>query len=207
MSTMTTPGPGSPPASGEVPTMPVYRFTVDQYLALTEAGILSSDDRVELLDGWIVPKMTKNPPHVVAARYLFDILSRLTPAGWFVSKEDPVVIGGSVPEPDIAVIRGASRDYKDRHPGAEHVGLIVEVAASSLPRDRGKKLRDYAAAGVPLYWLVNLADSVMEVYSDPKREGASSAYDHLETYGPDAEVPVVLDGREVGRIAVRDILP
>ncbi len=196
----------SPPETGEIPTLPVYRFSVSQYLALAAANILTSDDRVELIDGWIVPKMTRHPPHTVATRALYVALTALVPDGWFVTKEDPIALDESMPEPDLAAIRGRSGDFRESHPGPEQIALIAEVAESSLHRDRVEKLRIYAAAGIPRYWVVNLVDSTVEVYADPRRDASPANYEHLEIYGIDAVVPVILDGREVGRIAVREIL-
>ena len=207
MSTSTPIAPESTASAGETPTVPVYRFGVDQYLALIEAGVLSGNDRVELIDGWIVPKMTKNPPHVIATRMLFEVLSRIAPEGWLISKEDPIVLDRSVPEPDIAVIRGRSEDFRTRHPNAGDVALIVEVAESSRPRDRGEKLRAYAASGIPNYWLVDLTRSVVESYSEPDVQSPGGVYRHMKTHGQGDELPLVLDGREVGRIVVSDIMP
>ena len=71
------------------------------------------------------------------------------------------------PEPDLCVVRGESDDYTDRHPGPGDIALIVEVAESSLSRDRGEKGENYGRAGIPVYWIVNLVDRRLEVYSNP----------------------------------------
>ncbi|MGA8351743.1 MAG: Uma2 family endonuclease [Isosphaeraceae bacterium] len=107
------------------------------------------------------------------------------------------------PEPDIALARGSRKDYKGRHPGPHEIGLIVEVADSSLPTDRGEKLAAYARGGVPRYWIVNLVDGVIETYSSPV---AAGGYQASRVYHRGDEVPVVIDGQEVGRVAAEEIL-
>jgi hypothetical protein len=78
--------PAPPALPSDVPPFPVYRFTVAQYHAMISTGILTAIDRVELLEGWIVPKKPRNPPHVLATGQLFDSLARLVPAGWEVGR-------------------------------------------------------------------------------------------------------------------------
>ena len=108
----------------------------------------------------------------------------------------------SVPYPDVKIVRGRMEDYPERFPTAADVPLVAEVADSSLAADRGMAAT-YAAEGIPAYWIVNIPDRRVEAYADP----AAGSYRSRTIHGPDDEVPVVVDGREVGRIAVRDILP
>ena len=132
----------------------------------------------------------------------------MIPAGWHVAKEDPVVIQPySEPEPDLSVVRGAIRDYLKRKPEPRDVALLVEVSDSSYAYDRSKKLAIYAAAAFAIYWILNLPERRLEVYSDPTGPSEAPEYRHRQDYGPDDAVPLVIDGREVGRIAVRDLLP
>jgi Uma2 family endonuclease len=181
-----------------------YRFRVDQYERMGDAGILTESDRVELIDGQVMNKMTKNRPHVVAAQLAHDALVRLLPAGWYVGKEDPVRISGvSEPEPDLAVIRGHPRDYLEQSPAPSEVALVVEVAESSLAFDQTDKLRIYASAGIPAYWIVNLIDRRLEVYSDPDSGGYRTRID----LGPSDTASVLIDGKQTGRIVVADLLP
>jgi Uma2 family endonuclease len=87
----------------------------------------------------------------------------------------------SAPEPDIAIVRGVPRDYMNRHQAAGDVALIIEVADSSLDRDR-LKARIYARAGVPVFWIVNLIENQIEVYSEVIGSGRSSAYQREEVF-------------------------
>lgn len=200
--------PAAPPASVVDPEFgPLFRMSVEQYLEAIRVGIFTADDKAELLEGVLVAKMGRKPPHVFATRRVFARLAALLPAGWFVAKEDPFQSSDSVPEPDGMILRGTDEDYRDRYPTAADVPLIVEVAESSLARDRGVKRRAYARAGLPTYWLVELVARQVEVYTDPSGPAEVPDYRTKHTLGPDDELTVVLDGREVGRIAVRDILP
>ncbi len=147
---------------------PIWRISVERYHEMLQQGLLTADDRVELLAGVLVEKMSKNPPHRVATGRARRALEAIVPAGWYVEMQEPVTLSGSSePEPDVAVIRGAFDDYRDRHPGASEVALVIEVADSTLPRDRVVKKQIYASAGIPLYWIINLIDHTLEVFSQP----------------------------------------
>jgi Uma2 family endonuclease len=181
----------------------LWRCSVERYHAMIDAGIVGADDRVELLDGLIVDKMSKNPPHSAATRAGRKALERIVPAGWFVDDQEPITLSGSEPEPDLAVIRGDDSHYSARHPGPSDVGLVVEISDATLDRDRILKKRIYATAGIPCYWLVNLVYRRIEVYSDPK----SCDYSRCDVYRPEDSAPVILDGCEVGSVAVSTLLP
>ncbi len=182
---------------------PIWHLTVDQYHSMIETGILVSGDPVELLEGVLVQKASKSPLHVFVTRMTLQVLDSMAPAAWFVSSHHPITLADSEPEPDTVMIRGDMRDYSARHPGPAEVGLIAEVADATLERDRFLKKRIFASAGVPIYWLIDLINFRLEVYSDPQ----SGDYQKCAVYGPDDSVPVTLDGRTVGAISVRSLLP
>lgn len=184
----------------------VARFTVAQYHEMGRLGILKPSDRVELVDGWIVRKPMINPAHAHAVRWLSTRLGRLLTDEWVVSIQQPVTFATSEPEPDVVVATGPESKYRERHPGPSEVALLVEVADDSLGRDQGIKLRKYAAGKVPVYWIVNIPDRRIEVYSQP-RGGKSPTYRTRHDFGPRDSVPVVLAERDYGAIAVREILP
>jgi Uma2 family endonuclease len=189
------------------PPYPVRRFTVAEYEAIARAGILTEDDNVELLEGWIVPKMTKHPPHDGTIDLLLFLLAKALPVGWYPRGQNVVVTEDSEPEPDIAVVRGQPGNHRDRHPIGSDVGLIIEVADSTVTRDR-RKARIYARAGVPHYWIVNLDQRQVETYSEPTRDGANAIYQTRHIFrGGDDSLTLTLDGATVGSLFVRDILP
>lgn len=192
-------------AQGAPPPFPIHRFTVAEYDALGRAGILDEDSNVELLDGWIVPKMTKHPPHDSTIDLLYQLLTRLLPKAWYPRCQNVVITSDSAPEPDLAVVRGKPSDYASQHPGGENVGLIIEVADSTVGRDR-KKAAIYARAGIPQYWIVNLDDRQVEIHSQPAGTGRKRTYRTREVLRGRSSFDIVLDGKSIGSLAVRDIL-
>jgi len=181
----------------------VYRISVDEYDRMVAHGVLN-DPRVELLNGFLVRKVSKKPPHVIATKRLVKSMERIVPPGWHISKEDPVRIPDwDEPEPDLAIVAGAPEDYQARHPGPEDIALLVEVAETTLDRDQGEKLMAYSAGGIATYWIVNLVDDRIEVYTQPSQHGYITRRDY--TRGED--IPVVIGDVEHGRLAVSDILP
>jgi len=195
-------------APADIPSdIKLWRMSVETYHAMARAGVLSEDEPVELLEGWLVHKMTKNPPHTVSTLLVQQALQDIFPAGWFIRSQEPVTLENSEPEPDVAVVRGTIRDYVKRHPGGDDIALVVEVSDSTLMQDRDTKKRIYARAGIPVYWLINLIDRQIEVYWEPS--GATTHPDHhrRHDYRPGDEVPVMLDEELLSHVAVNDLLP
>jgi Uma2 family endonuclease len=190
-----------------VPAEPIWRLSVGQYHEMINVGILTDEDRVELLEGLLVARTPKTPPHSVVTQLARETLAHLLPPGWHVDAHDPITTEDSEPEPDVAVVRGNRRDYLERHPGPDEVALVIEVADTTLRRDRGLKKRIYARAGIPVYLIINLPESQIEVYTSPTGEAEEPDYQQRQDYGPDDEVPIIIEGREVGRLPAREILP
>jgi Uma2 family endonuclease len=129
----------------------------------------------------------------------------LSAIGWFVLSEQAITMETSEPEPDISVIRGRVRDYVERHPNPTEAAFVGEVADTTLAHDRGIKKRIYARAGIPIYWIINIPDRQVEVYTDPVSEPPD--YRNRQDYAETQAVPLVIEGKEVGRIPVRELLP
>lgn len=180
----------------------LWRFSVEQYHTMIEAGVIAEDHPVELLGGYLVTKMPKNPPHSSSTFRVRRALEGLVPKGWFVDSQEPVTLADSEPEPDAFVARGDA-PYADRHPGPEDLALVVEVSAASLPRDQTLKKRLYALGGIPFYWIVDLQHGLVEVWSDP----VNGEYRSRHKYEGDGEIPLVIDGVEAGRVQVGSLLP
>jgi Uma2 family endonuclease len=191
----------------DIPTMPIWRFTVEQYHEMIRAGILPSGAPVELLEGWLVRKMIKNPPHRVATRKARLTLERVLRERWSVDTQEPITTLDSEPEPDVSVIKGDTTRLIDRHPRPDEIELVVEVADTSLGQDRGPKKRIYAAARIPTYWIINLMDRCVEVYRSPTGPLQRSDYELQDIFGTGDTIPLALEGQEVARIAVVDLLP
>ena len=183
------------------------RFSVAEYHNLIRIGVLTEDDNLELIEGYLVHKMSRNPPHDSAIQLLLDGLPRLLPSGWTIRVQSAVTLADSEPEPDVVVVRGGPRTFAARHPGPDDFGIVVEVADSTLPGDRADKGRVYAKAGITEYWIVNLVDSQVEVYTLPSGPGATPAYASRQDYPTGTAVPLVLGGQPVVTLPVADLLP
>lgn len=185
----------------------IARFSVARYQKMIETGILTNDDKVELLENYVVLKTPRNPPHDGTIDLLMAALPPLLPGGWIPRVQQTVVLSDSQPEPDFSIVRGAARSYLARHPVNTDVGLIVEVAESSLLRDQRDKARIYARGAIPFYWIVNLVDRRVEVYSQPSGPSAVPDYGDSSVYVPGDDVPLVLDSRTVAVVHVNALLP
>jgi Uma2 family endonuclease len=173
---------------------------------MTELGLLTAADRVELLEGIIVDKMTQHPPHSVAVDLVREHLGPLLPPDYRIRDQKPVRLAGSEPEPDLAVVLGPVKRYARRHPGPQDIVLVIEVADTSLADDRERKGRIYARARLPVYWIVNLQDGIVEVYTNPKA-GKAPGYTARRDHGREESVPVIVAGKKLGAIPVSELLP
>jgi Uma2 family endonuclease len=191
------------PTTFAVPSFPVRKFSVEEYCRLAEAGVLPEDDRLELLEGWITPMMTRGPRHDTIVTLLQYKILDLLPEGWTVRGQSAVTTSDSVPEPDIAVVRGTLRDYLDHHPRLGDTACAIEVADSSLKRDR-EKARIYARAAIPVYWIVNLVDDRVEVHTDPATD--KGEYKRTATYEKGSSVPLDIAGDAIAMVPVDEFL-
>ncbi len=190
----------------EVPPVPVRRFSVDEYHRLLDAGILRCGDPYELLHGWIVPKMTANPAHAATLRRLNRWFQRLLGDEFVIGVQQPIALPESVPEPDLWIAAGPEQRYATRHPGPREVLLVVEVSDSRVGTDREVKLPLYASAKLPQYWLVDLVERRLEVYTQP-RGGRRPVYRRCVSYTASDELPVELGGASLGRLRLAEIFP
>jgi Uma2 family endonuclease len=167
---------------------------------MAETGILRPDDRVELIDGEILTMAPQKSPHATAVQLAQEALRAAFGDGFNVRPQLPLALAEmSEPEPDLAVVPGAPRDYRDSHPTTAL--LVVEVAETSLAFDRGVKKALYARAGIPEYWVVDLAAGAVEVYRSPR---GVDYRDHRTLSERDSIAPLASAGAGV---AVADLLP
>jgi Uma2 family endonuclease len=203
MSTLTPTHSVESPGFSEWIPSPLYRMSLEKYEAMVESGAFSDHDRFHLINGYLVEKMTQHDPHATADELCGRALDKAIPPGWHVRSAKPVRLPpNSKPEPDRSVVRGSIRDYSEQSPGPENIGLIVEVSVSSLAQDR-HQAGVYSAAGIPYYWIVNVVERKVEVYSDPTPNG----YQFRAEYPAGEKVPVFIDGARLGEIPVDDLMP
>ena len=195
------------PPKPRVPPFPVYQITVEKYHDMIRMGILTEDDPVELLEGWIVPKMPRAPAHDTAIDLAEATLRPLLPSGWRIRVQNAITTGDSEPEPALAVVEGELRAFATRHPGPDQIGLIIECAESSLATDRVDKGRIYARARIVNYWVINLVDGQVEVYTDPDPQANPAAYRTAHVYRPSQAIPLVLKGTTIAQVPVKNLLP
>ena len=183
------------------------RFSVPRYQRMIETGILTSEDKVELLENYVVLKMPRNATHDWTVENNTEVLTAAVPVGWRLRVQLGLALPDSQPEPDFTIVRGDRNTYKHRQPTSADVGLLIEVADSSLLRDQRDKTRIYARAGIAVYWIINLVDRRIEVFTQPSGATAVPAYGSFQVYQPGDAVPLILDGQTVGTIAADDLLP
>ncbi len=205
MSAIAVPFPSASPPPADLPSL--IRLTVADYHEMGESGILGPEDRVELLDGYLVNKPMQTSPHGSTVQRVTEDLVKLVPSGWRVRIQLPITLSESEPEPDAAICQGDRRTFDARHPSGSEIAIVIEVADSSLATDRAFKGPIYARAGIPRYWIVNIPDRSIEVYTGASGPAEAPAYSHRADYSAAQSVPLVLEGRTIAEIPVADLLP
>jgi Uma2 family endonuclease len=179
------------------------QFSVAEYHKMIETGILRSGDGVELLEGWIVNKMTQNPPHRSSVSRVVRRIGRVLPDTWTMQVQGPITLSDSEPEPDLAIARGVEETYDARHPKPSEIGVLIEVGDSSVLLDRRYKGGLYAQARIPEFWLINLVRRLLEVYTKPRNGKYQKKVEYTETQ----KVPLILDGVKIAEIPVSELIP
>jgi Uma2 family endonuclease len=207
MSTDQLPTPLLDGAAAEGPGL--YRFSLEQYHQMISAGVLNEEHRVELLEGQIVGMNPIGVGHRFVVQRTFSELVRRIPARWEVFVQQPVSLSDSEPEPDLSIVRGANEDYRDRHPSAADLALVVEVSDTTRSVDRSVKLRLYAQNGISEYWLIDLLERSVTVYQRPVAgsDSQQAHYTEQKTIGDDGSVSMKVGGDNCGEIAVGELLP
>jgi Uma2 family endonuclease len=184
-----------------------YLITAEDYARMIECGAIPEGRRVELWEGQLVEKMTKNPPHSTALKKMLAALFPIIPPGWHLAPECPLHLGPhSVPEPDLTIVRGSPDDYLDRDPTPAEVALVIEIADSSVSKDLGPMRSAYAAGVVAAYWVVNLRTRTIEAHADPIG-GEKPEYRSIRSFGEAEAIPLVLDVRAIAELPVASLLP
>lgn len=180
----------------------IRQFTVAQYHQMIEAGIFASNSRVELLEGWIVNKMSQNPPHRGSVSRVVKRVSRILPDDWTMSVQGPITLSDSEPEPDITLARGEESAYDTRHPGPADIGVLIEVGDSSVLADRRYKGALYAKEKIAEFWLIDLVERHLEVSTKPR----GGKFQKKVLYTEGETVPLILDGVTVANIPVSELM-
>jgi len=196
----------TPPAVDGTP----YELSADTFLAMIEEGFFPEEARVYLEDGKIYEKMAKSNAHGMVATVLAIALMPRLPAGWFLATEGQFKLDPkNSPLPDIAVIRGDPRVYfaRDRRPNARDMGLVIEIAVTSLVKDLGPNLERHARARVPNYWVADVGGRRIIAHSRPRVSKGRGAYDLTQIVQAGDVLPLVLDGVEVVQFTYEELMP
>jgi Uma2 family endonuclease len=182
--------------SAMTPQVVRFRLTTDQYEQMIAAGILTEEDRVELINGEILEMSPINVRHAACVKRLNALFSQRLVGRAIVGVQDPVRLDGrSEPEPDLTLLRVRADYYVGGHPEPEDIMLVVEVSDTTLAFDRDIKLPLYAAADIQEVWLVNLVENRVEVYRSPSPDG----YRSMKRVEPGAAVsPLAFPDLELG---------
>ena len=181
-----------------------WPISVARFSEMVRLGIIGGHDPVNLWQGRLVERPLPTRPHAIALTAGYLALIDLLPENVGVESQQPLAFRreASVIQPDLMVLRGRSTDFRREFPTTADISLLGEVADRTLSEDR-KFAHLYAAEGIPVYWIVNIPDRRIEVYAGPSAEG----YAVCTLVGPDDELPVVVDGREVGWLRGRKLMP
>jgi Uma2 family endonuclease len=162
-----------------------HTFTVAEYRRMGEAGILTEDDRVELIEGEIAKMSPIGERHAACVGWLTRTLTLLLQHVALVWSQNPIELDDySEPQPDVVVLKPRDDFYRNGHPKPEDVLLVIEVSDSTLAYDRQIKVPLYARAGVPEVWIVNLSDERVETFAEP----SGGAYSVAASYSRDEDV-------------------
>jgi Uma2 family endonuclease len=151
--------------------------------------------------------MTRNPPHRIALAHLRDLLQSMIIGDWHIDSQEAITLEASEPEPEIAVVRGRVDDYPDRHPGPADIALVAEVSDSTLANDRGLKKRIYARAAIAEYWIVNLVERQIDVFSDPTGPSEQPDYRQQQIFRVAQTMTVKIAEVTIGQLALSQPLP
>jgi len=187
-----------------------YDLTVELFSRMVESGLIPQDRRIYLHGGRLYEKMAKTKAHGSVGAAVTRAVDRRLPDEWSLWPESTIVLDPSnAPLPDFAVIRSGNlvgRAAPERYPGPGDVGLLIEVAVSSLRDDLTTALEQYARAAIPTYWVVDVAGRRILAHSEPRVVEGRGEFARVETYRSGQELPLVLDGQEVARIPFDELL-
>jgi Uma2 family endonuclease len=193
-----------------LPEFPPHQMTIERYQRMVEAGVYGKDDRTFLWNGKLVEHLPKSLSSEFASMSLLERLIKIVPDGWHVGYRLSLAVGlDSMPEPDLLVVRGEPEDFLHRSRKSPDVAILIEISDSGLSQDLNVLVKQpaYAADAVPVYWIVDLPNRSVMIFSGPSGPTEKPSYKWDGWHGPDDVIAINLDGREVGRISVKEILP
>jgi hypothetical protein len=184
----------------------VRPVSVEESCRVEELAILREHDRCELTRGLILEKKILNPAHKKTMRLLIDMIHPRIPDKYMCDTQSPITLDDSMPEPDASIIVGPADRYDDRHGSVGEVVCLIEIADSTLQDDRGDKLTRSAETCTAMYWIANLHDQQIEVYTHP-RTGRTPTYRTRTDFREGLTIPIVLGKKRHAHVFIDEILP
>jgi Uma2 family endonuclease len=191
------------------PDAQVLDVTSEMFFQMIEAGVFPPERRVFLWAGRLYEKMAKTPAHATTSVRIADTLRPHLPTDWLIWPENPIALDARHASlPDVTVVRGPLERYhrEDRHPQIGEVGLLVEIAVTSLPRDLTLRAETFARALVPAYWVADVQGHRIIEHTAPQIVGGVGSYARVQPRGLRDKIHLELDGREVAAILVADLI-
>ncbi len=166
------------------------KFTIAEYHQLVDLGFFTENDRIELIRGEIIEMAPKRTPHSVCNSLLWKQLYELIGKQAEIRVQEPITLpSNSEPEPDVVIANKKDDNYLSAHPTVEDIILVIEISDSTLKYDKETKLSLYAEAGINNYWIINLVDNHLEVYSNPFADNQGKfGYKNINIVLPDETI-------------------
>lgn len=150
-------------------------LSVQDYHRMVEVGILATDERVELIEGQLYTMAAKGTAHSAAVTRIDRVLSQRLAGQVLLRFQNPVQLSNfSEPEPDVAIAHIDPLDYEEHHPTPEDIFWLIEVADSTLRRDRDLKVPLYGRSGIREYWILDVQERCLYVFREPRQDGYDS---------------------------------
>jgi len=184
---------------------PLRRLTVTEYEGLLREGILDLAKRHELIEGWVVEKMSRNPPHDYVLSCMQDALATALPKDWYLRNQMAITLDESLPEPDLAIVIWPKSHFQTRHPTPGDVALVVEVADKTLALDLGAKCRSYARNRILELWVADVANRTLHVFKNPSGPTDQPSFASHHKLGMDEHVHLDILGKLNARWTVREL--
>lgn len=183
-------------------SLPTRSWTLAEYHAMIEAGILTPDDKVELLFGQIVNMNPVGRAHSATVKKVNKFFQlRLADEDVVIGVQDPItLVDESEPEPDIYIAVGQITSYLEHHPYPADLFLVIEVSDSTLSKDQGAKKINYAVAGIAEYWVIDVYGRKVYRYTEP--DAVSRNYHKIQMFTEGDTIPAI----HLGEVAVDDLL-
>lgn len=186
-----------------------FEITTDVFFQMIELGLIPTESRVYLWNGKIYEATARTVSQSAARAAFAQAVLRRLPPGWLLWPENPIRLNErSAPMPDYSLVRGTADDYlrANRHPEAADVGMMVEISVTTLSKDLGERCEQYARALIPVYWVADVLGRRILVHTEPEIVDGLGRYTRVERFGPGQLIPLILDGRELDRIAYVELL-